>query len=300
MVALLEAQAGMISRDQLLRSGVSQRSVERMLAGGWLTRYARGVYTREGSPTWLAKAWAGVLLGGDGAVLGGESAAYLHELTRVEPDVITVHTARQLRPAPGYLFVRGLRQSTGEPPRLSYAETVLDLCAEAAEDDLAALLADAISGRRTTEKHLLRELARRSRVPRRALLRVMLGDVASGAHSALERRYLVDVERAHCLPTAIRQTHAHADHRNDCWYEEFGLLVELDGALNHTGSAAFRDRHRDNDHELLALTTLRFGWSDVAGVAACQTARYVADALTSRGWAGPFMTCRHCALVHDV
>ena len=300
MVALLDAQAGMISRDQLLRSGVSQRSIERMLAGGWLTRYARGVYARAGIQTWLGKAWAGVLLGGDGAVLGGGAAAYLHGLMPSEPEQITVHTARQLRPAPDYLFVRGVRRSTGEPPRLSYDETVLDLCADADEDQLAALLADALSGRRTTQKGLLHELERRRRMPRRALLRIMLGDVASGAHSALERRYLVDVERAHGLPTAIRQTHAHSDHRNDCWYREFSLLVELDGTLSHSGSSAFHDRHRDNDHALLELVTLRFGWNDVAGIAACQTARYVADALMARGWPGPWVACRHCALVHDV
>lgn len=250
--------------------------------------------------TWLGRAWAGVLIGGDGAVLGGDAAAFLHGLGRLEPDLITVHTSRQLMPPAGYTFIRGLRESGGEPPRISCEATVLDLCAERDEDDLAALLADAISGRRTTPKKLLREIERRRRVPHRALLRRMLGDVSSGAHSALERRYYVDVEQGHSLPAATRQINAHADHRSDCWYQEFRLLVELDGKLHHSGSAAFRDRGRDNDHALLGLTTLRFGWSDVTGVAVCHTAQVVAAALTMRGWPGPLTSCRRCALVHDV
>jgi len=220
--------------------------------------------------------------------------------TKKEPPAITVYTRRQLSPLTGFTFVRGSRKSVGEPPRTTVEATVLDLCAGRDEDELAALLADALSSRKTKQKQLLAELAGRSRVPNRELLRQVLGDATSGAHSALERRYLVDVERAHGLPAAIRQSHAHAQHRNDAWYEKFGLLVELDSKEHHRGSAALRDQRRDNDHALLGLITLRFGWSDVTGSAVCDTAQLVAAALTARGWPGPVTNCPHCALVHDV
>ena len=259
-----------------------------------------GIYTRGGPLTWLGRAWAGVLLGGDHATLGGTSAAFLHGLEKAEPTRITVYTRRQVSPKTGFQFIRRTRTSGGEPPRTTYEATVVDLCADLDEDELAALLADALSSRKTKAKQLLDEIAGRRRVPHRNLLRQVLGDTSQGAHSALERRYLTDVERAHGLPAATRQAHAHAKHRNDVWYEDYGLLVELDGKAHHRGSAALHDRARDNDHALLGLITLRFGWNDVAGIAACQTAELVAAALAGRGWPGPLTPCSRCARVHDV
>ncbi len=300
MIALLDAQCGVLSRDQLLRLGVSDRVIHRLLRGGWLNVLERGIYLRGGSLSWLGRAWAGVLLGGDDAVLGGASAAFLHGLEKTEPSTIEVFTPRQRGPLTGYVFSRAVRQGVGEPPRTTYEATVLDLCADRDEDELAALLADAVSGRRTKPKSLLAEIERRTRVPNRALLCQMLGQVAGGTHSALERRYLVDVETPHGLPTATRQAGPHAAHRGDAWYQQFGVMVELDSKLHHSGGAAFRDLNRDNDHALMGIITLRFGWADVTGIAVCHTAQVVADALTARGWAGPLSPCRRCARVHDI
>ncbi len=164
---------------------------------------------------------------------------------------------------------------------------------------MAALLADAVSQRKTTPKRLLAELSGRPRQRNRGVLRDVLGDVSRGAHSALERRYLVQVERAHHLPTAVRQQQALRSYRSDCWYDEYRLLVELDSKLHHSGGAAFRDMNRDNEHALLGLTTLRFGWRDVTGVGACHTARIVAQFLMTNGWEGPLQPCPHCRLVPD-
>lgn len=186
-----------------------------------------------------------------------------------------------------------------EPPRTSLDATVVDLCAEADEDELAALLAEALSGRRTTAKRLLGELATRKRFPHRRLVREVLGDVALGAHSALERRFLVDVERAHGLPSAKRQRHAHEKHRADAWFEEYGVLAELDGKL-HRGAQALRDQSRDNDHALLGLITQRYGWHDVAGVNACLTAQQLGQVLMLRGWEGPVQACPRCQRAHPV
>ena len=49
-------------------------------------------------------------------------------------------------------------------------------------------------------------LRAQTRLPRRRLLLEVLDDVSTGAYSALERRYLRDVERAHALPTGARQS----------------------------------------------------------------------------------------------
>lgn len=271
-----------------------------MLTTGLLTTLTPGIYLRASEPTWMGRAWAGLLIGGSTAVLGGAAAGFLERLVRQEPEVITVYTARQVAARAGWSFIRGTRRSRGEPARSTYEATVVDLCADRNEDDIAALLADALSSRRTTAKRLLGEVHGRSRLRHRALLSEVLGDVTVGAHSALERRFLVNVERAHGLPAAVRQARALTQHRSDAWYEDFGILVELDSKLHHTGGAAFHDMTRDNDHALVGIATLRFGWGHVNGSAACATAGVLGEALAARGWAGPLTSCPHCAMVHPV
>lgn len=296
--ALLAAQAGVISRHQLLGLGVSSRVIRRFGADGLLSAVVPGLYQSGPQLSWLGHAWAGVLIGGQGAVLGLEAAGHLHEL-RPEPAEITVNVTNERAPRPGWRFIRAARKGVGEPPRTSLDATVVDLCAEADEDELAALLAEALSSRRTTAKRLLAELATRRRFPHRRLVREVLGDVALGAHSALERRFLVDVERAHRLPTAKRQRHAHEKHRADAWFEEYGVLAELDGRL-HRGAQALRDQSRDNDHAVLGLVTQRYGWRDVAGINACLTAHQLGQLLMQRGWEGPVQACPRCRLAHAV
>lgn len=297
--ALAAVQAGVLSRQQLLGQGVHRRVLPRLVADGVLGPMTPGIYTFGPAAGWLSRAWAGVLLGGEGAVLGLESAAHLLGLQKAEPSEVTVFAPVVRTPRAGWRFIRASRESTGEPPRTTVETTVLDLCARADQDGMAAILADAISGRKTTEKRLLAALAARPVQRNRAVLREVLGDVARGAHSALERRYLVNVERAHHLPEASRQQHAFHRHRSDGWYQDYGLLVELDSKLHHTGGAAFQDMARDNDHALVGLTTLRFGWKHVTGAAACGTARIVGRFLMTRGWEGPIQACSHCRLVPD-
>jgi hypothetical protein len=72
-------------------------------------------------------------------------------------------------------------------------------------DETFALLGRAFYKRLTTEPALLGRLSLRPRHPARELLATVLGDVADGAESAMELRYLRDVERAHGLPRGRRQ-----------------------------------------------------------------------------------------------
>ena len=274
--------------------------IRRMLAGEFLEVLTPGVYVRGGSVSWLGRAWAGLLLGGPPAVLGLEAAAHLHGLLRKAPDEVVVFTPRRVLDRPGWRFVRSERAGSGEPVRTPVDATVIDLCADRDEDGVAALLADAISGRLTSAARLRAELQARRWLKNRALLNDILGDVSGGAHSALERRYLVHVEQAHKLPTAVRQVKMHASHRSDGLYQGFGVIVELDSKLHHGGGAAFDDMQRDNDHAALGLTTLRIGWSQVSGTLQCQTARFVGQLLMVRGWEGPVGTCPRCRLVQAI
>jgi very-short-patch-repair endonuclease len=163
-------------------------------------------------------------------------------------------------------------------------------------DALASLLSTALAGRLTTQQRILRALAERGRHPARALLVDMLSDVGAGAHGALEVRYVRDVERAHGLPTAVRQAHLTRRHRADGWYRDYGVLVELDGRLHHFGNSVAHDAWRDNDHALLGQVTLRYGWPAISADP-CLVARQVATALAARGWLGTATCCSRCRLV---
>lgn len=67
-------------------------------------------------------------------------------------------------------------------------------------DGVVAVLADACQDRRTSAARLATALDAHPRLRQRRLLEEVLADVAVGALSPLERRYLRDVERAHGLP----------------------------------------------------------------------------------------------------
>ena len=133
----------------------------------------------------------------------------------------------------------------------------------------------------------------------------LLTDVELGAHSALELRYLRDVERAHGLPRGERQSVRSAgrsenQHRayRDVLYREFGLVVELDGRVGHVGDGRLRDLRRDNVSALRGERTLRYGWQDVTEEP-CTTAFQVAGMLGRGGWPGLPSRCSRCHRLPD-
>lgn len=253
-----------------------------------------GVYQVAGEITWLARAWAGILTGGPNAVIGAESAAYLHAL-RPQPNEITIYSSAQIQPTPGWCFVRGHRQGVGTLPRTRVAETILDLAGDLRADELLALIADAVVTRKVTVDRLRVALNDRQRQAQRTLLLQVIGQTTRGVRSALEGRYHRDVEVAHGLPAGVRQTSL-GHGATDVLYESARLIVELDGREFHSGSRLVRDRERDNQHLLLGVTTLRFGWIEVTGDP-CRVAAMVAAALSAAGWQGTPTRCPRCRLV---
>ncbi|MDO5066036.1 MAG: DUF559 domain-containing protein [Propionibacteriaceae bacterium] len=107
----------------------------------------------------------------------------------------------------------------------------------------------------------------------------------------LEWRYWMLVERAHRLPALTRQDARLRGAIFDGSYEEYQLVIELDGREFHDDE---RDRRRDNRTMLrLGWVTLRYGWRDVVHES-CRVAREVAEALRQRGWDGELRPCHRC------
>lgn len=125
----------------------------------------------------------------------------------------------------------------------------------------------------------------------------LLTEVEAGAESELELRYLHDVERPHGLPCGVRQRRSRSGKEvRDVLYEDYGTIVELDGAVH--ALRRLRDMHRDNGALMAGLVSLRYGWPDVTG-SPCQVAWQIAALLVARGWGGLPTRCAQCEKAGD-
>jgi len=298
---LLACQSQIVSRQQAVRHGVTKAAVKRRVESGAWQRLHRGTYaTFSGVPSREARLWAAVLRAGPGAVLSYESAAEVHHLIDKPAGQIhiTVPASRdpgRHRPLPGVIIHRS-RNVASEPlppwqlPRTPLAETVLDLVTGArTPDDAFAWLTLAI-GRKLVSTAMLRDaLAVRKRMRWRPWLVDALTDVADGVMSPIERRYVRDVERAHGLPSARRQTRRELDSGVrflDNFYDKFRLCVEIDGRLSHPPEQKWRDADRDSDNLFRDdVVTIRLGFQHVTSGRCAQASR-LATLFIRRGWNG--------------
>jgi len=294
-------QAGAISRQQLLTAGLTPQMITTRLERQRWQHLYRGVYaTFTGPPPRQAWLWAAVLRAGPGAVLSHLTAAELHGLLDTPADAIfvTVPSTRRIR-APGLVVrtsgrIAEATQPGRQPPRTSVEETVLDLAELAwTFDDACGWLTQACGRRMTTAAKLEQAQQIRKKMRWRHELEDVLAAAADGIHSALEYRYLRDVERAHGLPRSRHQVRAVIDGKTvyrDAYYEKYKLATELDGRLAHPDQERGRDNHRDNQAGAHGILTTRYGWRDVYGHP-CETALLQARILRKRGWTGQPRPC---------
>jgi hypothetical protein len=301
---LLRRQSGVIASWQAEAADLAARRMEALVTAERWQRLHYGVYgSFTGKPPRAAVLWAAVLRAGPRSILSHETAAEVDGLLDKPSRLLhlTIPVAQRVKPIAGFAIHRSTRILEARdpvllPPRTMIEETVLDLAQGASSfDDVMSLLARACQ-RRLTFPLLLRErVGLRARMRWRAEILEALDDVADGVHSPLEYRYLHDVERAHSLPTGKRQAHARQGGRGiqrDVFYQQYGVVVELDGKLSHADSR-LQDNRRDNAAAARGLVTLRYGWTDVTE-RACATAAEVGETLSRRGWPGPLRTCPSC------
>ena len=298
-------QGGVISTEQLSLFGFSLRSAERLVNQRIWQRLTHGIYQLgTGQPSWEGLAWAGVFLGGPKSRLGFEAAGHLWELVEKPPRTITVLVPHGLSLARRDCWVfrqerPGTRsnKSPGSPPRTTVEDTILDLCDSASARESIGIVTMAVQGGRTTSGRILRCVQGRQRVRHRRLLTELLTEVAEGAESPLEVRYLRDVERAHGLPRGLRQARSRNGRAfRDLLYDEFSTIIELDGRVHIP--ERFRDMRRDNTALLGGRVTLRYGWHDVTD-RPCEVAWQVGALLAARGWAGFPNRCTRCEHASD-
>jgi hypothetical protein len=310
---LLAQHAGVLTRPEALRAGLTPKQLAVRLDSGRWQRLHTGVYaTFSGQPSRPSLLWAALLRAGPSSALSYHTAAELDglvpdqaRLTAQRAIHVMVPSGHQVGPLAGVVLhysgrLDEARHPVRTPPRTRIEETVLDLAGAAGSlDDALGWVLRACGSRRTTPDRLAAALARRARVRWRADLSATLGLAADGVHSLLEFRYVTRVERPHGLPPAHRQhlvVRAGQRQYQDVTYQDYGLVVELDGQAAHPAGSRRRDVRRDNANTAVGQGTLRYDWADVTG-RPCFVAGQVADALAARGWTGvPHRCGRSCGL----
>ena len=241
LAAVARIQRGLLTRQECLSAGMSDRAIRwRLDRGGW-------------------------------------TSIHVHGLIREPPPIIELVVDRERRVATPVGTKVHRRTSVNRavdelhwPWRTTVEETILDVSHKGPSDELMPCWAEPSSA------------------------------VADGAESAMEVRYLRDVERAHGLPTGRRQHTSVSGGRelHDVAYDEQRVLVELDGRLGHEGFEAQRkDGRRDRRGAGSGWLSARAYWDDVA-LTPCQLAVEVGSILHSRGWDRSPLPCRRrpCAV----
>ncbi|RZT87970.1 hypothetical protein EV383_4904 [Pseudonocardia sediminis] len=305
---LLADQAGMVHVAQLRRLGVTWSSLLAQVEAARWRAVVHGVYaTFTGPLPRESRIWAALLYGGAAAILSHRTAAEEWHLTPVvdgpvhltvpygasaisQPGLVTVHRSR----AHSHIVVGTV------PPRTSRADTAVDVAVEE-PDALSArtALLSLLTGGGVRPLEVERRL--RERPPRRyrRALAAAVGMVRDGVHSVLEEVFAVQVEQAHGLPPAHRQSPFVVDGVTlweDATYDHVGipLTVRLDGRTHLRNDVSFRDRRRDNAAELAGRSRLTFGWTDLSADP-CGGAEEVEQVLRRHGWTGRSTLCPACA-----
>ena len=241
----------------------------------------------------MAQLWAVILRAGPRAALSFRTAAELYDLESTCGGLIhvTVPRNQRVRPIRGAVihysqWVDERRHPGSRPPRTRLEDTVLDLAQVAASfDEAFDWLSRAIGRRPTTPAKLRAAIDARPRVLGRDQLLLALGYAADGMHSNLERRYAVNVERPHGIPSPARQAKIVANGKIrylDNFYQQAQLAVELDGSAAHPPEQRHADNERDNALAALGILTVRYSWTDVTA-RPCLLAAQVAQLLQLRG-----------------
>jgi very-short-patch-repair endonuclease len=300
--SLAERQRGVLCRAQCVAAGLSLEQIRWRCTSKRWQRPHPGVYVCHNGPLDPStRASAALLACGAGALLAGRSAARELGLVDEDPEIVEVQIPQNRRVvAPAGASVQRVRElglrrhrRAAWPPCTTVEDTVLDLAEGADATGAQVWVARACQRRLTTPERIQAALERRARYRWRDVMEGAFEDVADGAESIAEIRYVHRVERAHGLPAATRQlrtVRGGRRRRDDNAYEEQKVLVEVDGQVGHVGEGRLDDHRRDRDSAVEGWLPMRVGWFDVT-VESCATARDVAAVLTSRGWAGPLRPC---------
>ncbi len=282
IVALAEAQEGLLLHRQLIGLGLDKSAITRRLDGGRLHRRHRGVYSLghqllRPRGEWLAAAWAV-----DGGVLSHLSAAAFHGWITHELREQHVTTTGRATSRPGLRVhrVRELDERDVQRHRLvavtRHARTILDLAEVLSFEELRRVV-DRI---RALDVGAVR--AAQARAPRKRgarNVRRLCGRLEAHTRSEFEGRYLRFC-RVRGVPRPDGVNQRVAGFLVDCRYEAQRVVIELDGRAFHSRRDQMAaDRRRDRKLLRARWASVRFVWEDFDDDAARATTADLLDIL---------------------
>jgi very-short-patch-repair endonuclease len=264
------AQHGLITRDQLLASGLRPGAVAHRIKTGALCRLFPGVFSLGHEPLgpWAREA-AALLSMGENCVLSHASAAAAWGLATHAGDVVHVTViGRNPRPRPDLQIHRVLRLDPRDVrlrqrlPVTAPARTLIDLAAGVAGDaTLERALAEARIARLVSDAELAAAIERAPGRPGAATVRRIL-ELERGhapTRSEAERRFVALIDAAK-LPAPACNVRVEELEVDFLWPAK-KLVVEVDGHVFHSHRAAFeRDRARDQALVASGHRVIRVTW----------------------------------------
>jgi len=266
-------QDSVVSRQQLRSLGISDGEVAANLAAGrWRRLGQHSICMHTGPLPDRAQWWAAVFEGGPRAFLDGESALVAAGLEHYEPRAVRVSVPRgaRIRGVPECSFPVDIRQTRrwdpidlhdgAGPPRARTEVAAIRAALWARTDKQAAyLLTLCVQQRLTTAQALGEEMLRIRRDRRRAFLHAVLLDLLGGVRSLGELEFARECRRRG-LPEPTRQMVRRAPNGTyflDVYFEEWGVVVEVDGIHHTWATQVIGDALRQNDITLQRDIVLR-------------------------------------------
>lgn len=274
IIELAARQHGLVTRTQLLGTGVGRNTVDYRVKTGRLRPVHRGVYRIGPLLAPHEREMAAVLACGPESVISHRSAAALWQLLPSGDGRASVHVlvpARDRHRRPGIVAHRGPALEPAEVttveriPTTVPARTVLDLASGVGPRELEQALARAERQGLVTHDELSALMARHS--TRRAglrLLRTLLQERAEPAlaRSEAEERMLALIRKAR-LPLPEVNVELGGYEVDFLWRAE-RLVVEVDGFAFHSSQGRFEsDRRRDADLSARGFRVIRVTWRQI-------------------------------------
>jgi hypothetical protein len=267
----------------------------KVASGRWQTPHPGVVAMHSGPLVPGQRLWVDVLSCGPGAVLAGLTAAIADGLTGLEPrrPQILVPHQRQVTDRRDLEVHSSTRLSSADihplkrPRRTKISRSLVDAASWSGSDaEARTILAAGVQQRLARAIDMLRIVDGVPNLRRRKLIKLTLRDIAGGAHSLPELEFL-ELCRAFQLPMPSRQeVRLDSDGRRrwlDVFWDEFGLVVEIDGLFHMEALYWWRDMWRGNEHALRLEAVLRYP-SFAIREGAERVANQLAAALRALGW----------------
>lgn len=272
-MARAATQAGVVSRDQLAEMGITSAEVAANVAARrWQPVGGESVCVHTGPLREESQWWAAVFEGGPRAFLDGESALVAAGLEHYRPRAIRVSVPRgaRIRHLPACDFGVDIRQTRRwDPddlhPGRGIPRTRVEVAAVRAalwaltDKQASYVLTLVVQQRLTTAERLATEMLRVRRDKRRTLLHHVVLDLLGGVRSLGELEVARECRRRG-LPEPTRQVVRRG--RNGTYYldlvwEEWGVVVEVDGIHHSWATQVVGDALRQNDVSLQREVVLR-------------------------------------------